>query len=110
MVVGIHDALQKTGRKIDPDHYGAGFSYRFGDRSDEIVSRSGQLLARLSPGLEPERYLAVGGAAEVLERIDEYRVAGVSKFVLRPLATDAADLEVQTERLIEEVLPHAHRM
>lgn len=110
VVAGIKRALRESGRSIDPDHYGAGFSFRFGDRSDEIVSRTAKLLGRLSPGLDPERYLAVGGAAEVLERIREYRAAGISKFVLRPLATDAADLEAQTERLIEQVLPAAHAL
>ena len=43
-----------------------------------------------------------------MTRIEEYRAAGISKFVLRPLATDAGDLEFQTERLIEEVIPEAH--
>ena len=80
------------------------------DPKVELVSRSAKCLGQLSPGLDPARYLAVGGAAEVLERIEEYRAAGISKFVLRPLATDAADLEAQTERLIEQVLPAAHAL
>lgn len=108
VVAGIKRELAEVGRSIDPDHYGAGFSYRFGDPSDEIVARSAKLLGRLSPGLDPARYLAVGGVSELMTRIEEYRAAGISKFVLRPLATDAGDLEFQTERLIEEVIPEAH--
>ena len=52
--------------------------------------------------------MAVGGATEILARIDEYRRAGVSKFVLRPIAAGDADVIDQTERLIAEVLPVVH--
>ena len=69
------------------------------------MERTSKLLARLSSGLDPKRYLAVGGAREILGRIDDYRAVGISKFVLRPMATDPKDFLYQTERLIAEVLP-----
>jgi len=52
--------------------------------------------------------LAVGDADAILERIWEYRRAGASKFVLRPVAADARDVERQTRLLIERVIPAAH--
>ena len=38
-------------------------------------------------------------------QIQRYVQAGVSKFVLRPLAHDFGDLIAQTQRLIESVIP-----
>ena len=89
------------GREIPSDHYGAGFAFRFGSWDDEDV-------ARVASGPAARNYLCVGGAADILERISEYRRAGVSKFVLIPLARGNADLFDQTQRLVEEVLPVAH--
>jgi alkanesulfonate monooxygenase SsuD/methylene tetrahydromethanopterin reductase-like flavin-dependent oxidoreductase (luciferase family) len=104
----IREACEQAGRHIDPEHYGAGFSFRFGRADDPVALATGKALARFTPGLDPDRYLAVGGAPEILARLDEYRAAGVSKFVLRPMATDAADVMRQTERLAAEVLPIVH--
>jgi len=42
---------------------------------------------------------------EILALLNDFRAAGVHKFVLRPLAQDSADVMQQTERLIDEVLP-----
>ena len=50
----------------------------------------------------------MGGADEILAQVERYAAAGISKFVLRPLATDLPDLMDQTRRLIEEVLPEVH--
>ncbi|MGH0030082.1 MAG: LLM class flavin-dependent oxidoreductase [Myxococcota bacterium] len=108
VVERIREAADAEGRAIDPEHYGAGFSFRFGSASEPIVEATAKALARFTPGLEPERYLAVGGADEIAARIGEYRAAGVSKFVLRPMAGDAAEVMTQTERLVSEVLPGIH--
>ena len=53
-------------------------------------------------------FMAVGDRDTILERVQQYRDAGVSKFVLIPLAENGADLLAQTRRLIEEVIPVAH--
>ncbi|NIR60046.1 MAG: hypothetical protein GWO02_11245 [Gammaproteobacteria bacterium] len=50
-------------------------------------------------------YFAVGDAAAILGRIEEFLAAGVSKFVLRPLAEGDEGVQQQSQRLIEEVLP-----
>jgi hypothetical protein len=44
----------------------------------------------------------------VLERIEQYRAVGVSKFVLIPLVQDERELVEQTRRLAAEVVPAAH--
>jgi hypothetical protein len=72
------------------------------------VQATGQALARFAPDLDPKRYLAVGGAAEILARLDEYVAAGVSKFVLRPMGSGPVDVMEQTRRLAAEVLPVVH--
>lgn len=107
VVQKIKAAVAEAGREIDDDHYGAGFPFRFGSMDDEIVQRSAERLRRL--GEAPvESYLAVGGAAEILDRAAEYSRAGISKFVLSPIAAGDDDLIEQTRRLNEEVLPILH--
>lgn len=103
VISAIRAELERTGRHIDADHYGAGFPFRFGSWDDPLPARIAS-----GPAGAPRDYMAVGDAAAILERIDEYRKAGVSKFVLIPLADGDADLMLQTRRLIEEVIPVAH--
>ena len=96
VVAAIKQEASRCGRQIDDDHYGASFPYRL-DR----------------PGAEPPAgrlagYAVVGDAAAVIQRIRAYREAGVSKFVLIPLAKGDDDLFDQTQRLIDEVLPEFH--
>ncbi|MFQ5699943.1 MAG: TIGR03619 family F420-dependent LLM class oxidoreductase [Myxococcota bacterium] len=105
VVEAIRKAAFEAGRPIDPDHYGAGFGFRFGSPDDAIVERAAAAFRRLGADRDPADYFAVGGAPEILERLGGYRRAGVSKFVLRPLASDAADALRQTRALIEQVLP-----
>ena len=103
VIEAIHAELAKGSRTIDSDHYGAGFPFRFGSWDDPLPAR-----IAANPKGRPADYLAVGDASTILERVAQYRDAGVSKFVLIPLAEDPDDLLVQTRRLIEEVVPVAH--
>jgi hypothetical protein len=48
-------------------------------------------LARQGHAGDPALYLAVGDASTILARVREFRDAGISKFVLRPLASEGAD-------------------
>lgn len=104
----IREASLAEGRPLDPEHYGAGFSFRFGSFDDPVVQDTVRALSRFAKDLDPKRYLAVGGAEEILARLEEYRAAGASKFVLRPMGADAADVMEQTRRLAAEVLPAVH--
>jgi probable F420-dependent oxidoreductase len=108
LVVAIKEASAAAGRPIDPDHFGAAFGFRFGAWDEPIVERTARLLSALARTDDPRRHVAVGGAGEILARIDEFATAGVSKFVLRPIARGDDDVMQQTERLIREVLPHVH--
>ena len=106
VVTKIRAATAESGRTIDQDHYGAGFPFRFGDQGEPIVQKTAEGLARLGGGLDPADYLTVGDATTISARIDEYIAAGISKFVLRPIAGSDAEMNEQTARLADEVIPH----
>lgn len=105
VIRAIKAAAAELGRTIDEDHYGAGFAYRFGRMEDPPVQRQLAALGRL-PGIgDASRLVAVGEADLIAGRFLEFIAAGVSKFVVRPIAEGDADLEVQTRRMLEEVVP-----
>jgi probable F420-dependent oxidoreductase len=108
VVAAIADASAAAGRPIDPDHYGAAFGFRFGTWDEPIVERTARVVAALAQTNDPRRHVAVGGAAEILARIEEFAATGVSKFVLRPIARGDDDMMEQTALLVREVLPHVH--
>lgn len=105
VVSAIRRASAEAGRPLDPDHYGAGFSFRFGSWDEPIVERSAAAFSRIAAGAPARDYMAVGGAAEILGRVREYIDAGISKFVARPIADSDAEMLAQTTRLIDEVIP-----
>jgi hypothetical protein len=108
VVAAIKTESAAAGRPIDDDHYGAAFGYRFGSWEEPIVERTARVVAALAQSTDPARHVAVGGAREILDRIDEFVKTGISKFVLRPIARGDDDMMAQSERLIAEVLPHVH--
>ena len=105
MVRSIKQACEVTGRRVANDHYGAGFSYRFGADDEPVVRHEVAQLARTAPDRVPESSMVVGGRAEIVSRLREYVEGGVTKFVLRPIGADDDDLLRQTRYLIEQVLP-----
>ncbi len=107
VIAAIKRELAENGRTIEEDHYGAGIPFRFGDPADPALS-SAYDAYRARTGRDPGGYFAIGGAAAVLGRIAEYVEAGVSKFILRPVA-GGDEMPAQTRRLIEEVLPEVTR-
>ncbi|MDE2007442.1 MAG: LLM class flavin-dependent oxidoreductase [Rhodospirillales bacterium] len=108
VIAAIKTALAASGRRIDEDHYGAGIPFRFGRPADPILAAAGAAY-RARTGRDPARYFAVGDAATIRERIEAHVAAGVSKFILRPVASGEAEMAAQTRRLIEEVLPRVAR-
>jgi probable F420-dependent oxidoreductase len=104
IVAAIRAATLAAGRVIDDDHYGASFPFRFGRPDDPGLTRIMDAY-RKRTGRDPLSYFAVGGAAEILERIAAYVDAGASKFILRPAARGEEDMLAQTRRLTEEILP-----
>jgi alkanesulfonate monooxygenase SsuD/methylene tetrahydromethanopterin reductase-like flavin-dependent oxidoreductase (luciferase family) len=96
-------AAEKHGRPIDRDHFGAGFGVRFGTWDEEPVKKLAADFEKRT-GKEASRGLVVGGADEMLDRLQTYVDNGVSKFILRPVGSGDAEMEDQTEQLIEKVL------
>jgi probable F420-dependent oxidoreductase len=104
VVAAIKAALAETGRTIDEDHYGSGFAFWFGTTDDPGVAAT--LATYRALGLaDPMAYFAIGDADAILERVAAYIDAGISKFILRPMGRDDAEIIAQTERLIAEVIP-----
>jgi probable F420-dependent oxidoreductase len=108
-VASIAARLAKYGRGIEADHYGVGLSYRFGSWDEPVVQQQASaLLARLGSDAEPSSLMAVGGADEVIALVDRFIEAGLSKFVLRPVASSGEEMLAQSRRLAAEVLPVIH--
>jgi probable F420-dependent oxidoreductase len=104
VISAIKVAAKAHGRSIDADHFGAGFGFRFGHRDEPIVTRYLAGLSKLL-GKPADPYAAIGDADDVLARVDEFRRAGVHKFILRPIAVGTEDMIEQTRRMIDAVLP-----
>ena len=104
VIAAIRTGLADTGRRIDEDHYGAAFPFRFGRADDPGLARLMEAY-RKRTGRDPQSYFAIGDARTIIERIAAYIEAGASKFILRPVGRGDEDLAAQTRRLIEEVLP-----
>jgi alkanesulfonate monooxygenase SsuD/methylene tetrahydromethanopterin reductase-like flavin-dependent oxidoreductase (luciferase family) len=104
IVAAIRAAAVAAGRAIDDGHYGAGFPFRFGRPDDAALTPAIAAYRKRKAG-DPFAYVAVGGAAAILERIADYVAAGASKLILRPLARGTDDMLAQTRLLLQEVLP-----
>jgi probable F420-dependent oxidoreductase len=107
-IAAIKAAALEAGRTIDPEHFGAGFSYRFGPADDPVAERRLAAYKHAFPARNPEDLIVVGGAADIVRRMLDFEAAGVTKFVLRPIGEGDDDLSDQTRRLIEEVIPAVH--
>lgn len=104
VIAAIRAAAAAAGRRIDEDHYGAGFPFRFGRSDDPILARAMDAY-RKRTGRDPLGYFAIGDAEHIVARIAAYVEAGVSKFILRPAAEGEEDMMAQTRLLVAEVLP-----
>ncbi len=111
VVQAIKQRCEELGRTIDDDHYGCGFSYRFGTWDEPVVERNLKALqARVGPDVNPRAFMAVGGADEVIELVSVLRAVGVSKFVARPIADSDDDMMEQSRLMAEKVIPTVHKL
>ena len=108
VAAAIRAAAAECGRTIDADHYGASFPFHFGHASDPAVQH-GMDAYRKRTGRDPGGYFAVGDAEVIVERIGEYVRAGTPKLVLRPVASGDEEMQTQTRKLIEQVLPRVEK-
>jgi probable F420-dependent oxidoreductase len=104
VIAAIRAECAAQGRRIDEDHYGAGFNFHFGSPQDPPAQRAMAAYAART-GRDPARGIVAGDAAAILQRIAEYVEAGVTKFVLRPVGRGDEQPLAQTRRLLEQVLP-----
>jgi len=109
VIEAIKARAEALGRHIDEDHYGAGFAFYFGDPGDAVVNRYRTLLEKRL-GKAPDDFLAAGDAEAMLALLDRFHGAGAHKFILRPIAADAAGFMHQTERFIEALQPQLRRL
>ncbi|MBL4867759.1 MAG: LLM class flavin-dependent oxidoreductase [Pseudomonadales bacterium] len=100
----IIDALKETGRSIDDDHYGTGFFFRFGNEDDPSYQSEMTRMTKFAPDRDMSHTIALG-SSQIIERIKQFSDEGISKFILRPLGENDEDLLLQTQRLIDEILP-----
>lgn len=110
VVAQIKQAFRDNGRTYDEEHFGTGINFRFGDWDNPGVAKAAERFDRVSGGRSARDSFAIGGAAEIAQRIREFVDNGVIKFVLRPLANGDADTLAQTRLLIDEVLPEVERI
>jgi probable F420-dependent oxidoreductase len=102
-------AARNQGRSIDADHFGAGFGVRFGSWRDAPLAKLAADFEKRT-GQPASRGFVVGGADEILERIQAYVDHGISKFILRPIGLGDAEMEDQTEQLLEGVLAQTSQL
>jgi alkanesulfonate monooxygenase SsuD/methylene tetrahydromethanopterin reductase-like flavin-dependent oxidoreductase (luciferase family) len=100
VVDAIKLAATKAGRSIDHDHYGASFAFRLMPPGTPVPTDS---------RFAGNDFVVEGGVDDIIRRCAEYHRAGISKFVLLPLANDDDDFMAQTRCLVEQVLPVVHQ-
>jgi len=107
-VQAIRDESRRLGRAIPDDHYGATILYRIGASTELPAMPMSD--ARATPAIRSmlENVQAIGEPGVVLERIREFRRAGISKFIAIPLARNEEEMLEQTRLLDRDVLPHAN--
>jgi hypothetical protein len=67
-----------------------------------------QAFAQRAPGVDPKAFMAVGGPDDVVQLVKVFRAVGISKFVLRPVASDDDEMLEQSRILAQEVIPQVN--
>ncbi len=108
-VAAIKQGMIDAGRGFEEDHFGTGINFRFGSWDDDVVVRAAERYERVG-GRDARESFAIGGAAEVLEKVRAFVDAGLPKFILRPLASDDTDTLKQTRLMVNEIQPEIQAM
>lgn len=104
----IEAGLVETGRTIDGDHYGMTLMMRLGSPDDPVVA---QAMARMVARMPEETkhsasdMFVTGTPEQAVASLRRYVEAGISKFVLMPMAEGVDELVDQTRQLAAEVIP-----
>lgn len=102
----IEAALVATGRTIDSDHYGVTLPVRIGRPDDPAVIAARSRFAAQSTAQERDSAfegLVTGSEDDIVDRIRLYVAAGMSKFVLLPIAGSADELMEQTRLIASRI-------
>ena len=75
----------------------------------DVVVRAAKRFERVG-GRNSRDSFAVGGSAELLDKIRAFADAGLPKLILRPLAADDGDTIRQTQLMIDEIQPEIAAM
>ena len=102
-VTAIKQATAEQGRQIDEDHYGTGISFRFGKWDEPFVAKAAEAF-QARTGRDPKGQMVVGDGRDIRRRIDQFIAAGLSKFVMRPIAQGDTEAIDQTRLLIDEIV------
>lgn len=104
VIGGIRAEAEAAGRVFPAENFGADFGIHFGSWEDPVMQRT---VTRMRPftSQPTNLFLAVGGPAEIVQRMREFQAAGAHTFALRPLADTDAEVLAQTQRIIEEIVP-----
>jgi probable F420-dependent oxidoreductase len=103
-VCAIREAAKSYEREVPEDHYGTIVPFHLGA---EDISHEVEALVKRFPKVPFDAYAAWRTPDALLRRIDDYVEAGITKFVMRPMATGAALYE-QIARLAKVAVPHYH--
>jgi probable F420-dependent oxidoreductase len=111
VVAAIRAKSAELGRPIDEDHYGCGFSFRFGSWEEPVVQRSVQAFrTRFGADADPRAFMAVGDADSILGLVREFREQGISKFVARPIVSSDDEMQEQSRLLAQLVNPSVNKL
>jgi probable F420-dependent oxidoreductase len=94
----IQASAEKAGREIDPEHFGLSIAYARASPDQELL----RTLAARRPDIDPLTILPVGAAA-LRSAINDYIKAGLSKFVVRPMAAVESWID-ESEWLADAIL------
>ena len=103
----IEAGLAETGRSIESDHYGITLMMRIGAPDNPVVAQAkARMVARMPEETRTSAsdMFVTGTPAQAAASLRRYVDAGISKFVLMPMAQGIDDLMDQTTRLVEEVI------
>ncbi len=104
VIAAIKARAAELERRIDEDHFGAGFAFRFGSPDDPQCIRYRRLLEERL-GKSPEGFMAAGDVDEMMRLVSRFRDAGVHKFILRPIAFGDEEMMSQTRLMADRLLP-----
>ena len=102
-IEAIREYAAEAGREVPEDHYGVTLPCGIAGSRDAALEMAGPALTRRRPDVAAEELGAFGTPDDVIRRIEEYRAAGVTKFVLQPACPQASWLS-QVEVMASEVI------